>query len=207
MLGGIAVLFVCILLMALLRGRSTFRSDAAYHLSLDRSIELTSSAFAHQGPMPVTYSCEGTAGPPPLAWANVPEGARSFVLIATDGDIPSPNLHLVEFVHWVLYDIPPEVRALDAQIGVEGLAQMNAVMGRNGYGQRLYVAPCPVSGLHRYVYRPYALDVATLKPRQDTKAGVRRAIKGHVLGFGELVGTYQLAGTSGWAALRRIVRR
>ena len=58
--------------------------------------------------------------------------------------------------------------------------------------------PCPVSGAHHYVYRLYALDAEDLQPRQDGKAGVLRAMEGHVLAYGELVGTYQLRNTSWW---------
>jgi phosphatidylethanolamine-binding protein (PEBP) family uncharacterized protein len=80
-------------------------------------------------------------------------------------------------------------------------------MGRNGYGQRQYVAPCPVSGAHRYVYRLYALDVEELQPGRDGKAGVLGAMEGHVLGYGELIGVYRLQKTSGWGAMRRNISR
>ena len=88
-----------------------------------------------------------------------------------------------------------------------GLAQLGAVMGQNGYRQRQYVAPCPVSGAHRYVYRLYALDVEELAPRQDNKAGVQRAMEGHVLAYGELTGAYRLQKTSGWGAMRKNIPR
>jgi Raf kinase inhibitor-like YbhB/YbcL family protein len=142
-----------------------------------------------------------------LAWANAPEGTRSWVLIAIDPDIPSSRTQFVEFVHWVLYDLPAETRSLPAQVSLHQLAELGAVMGRNGYGQRHYVAPCPVSGAHRYIYRLYALDIEDLQPRQDSKAGVWRAMQGHILAYGELVGLYQLQNTSGWGAMRRALRR
>ena len=113
----------------------------------------------------------------------------------------------MEFVHWVLYDLPAEARSLPAQVSLHELAQLGALMGGNGYGQRQYVAPCPVSGAHHYVYRLYALDVEDLEPRQDGKAGVLRAMEGHVLAYGELIGVYQLQETSGWGAMRRNVQR
>ncbi len=206
-LAGLAILLTLGLLLVLLRARVARRADAAYHNALDRSIDLTSPAFEHQSPMPLALSCEGHAGSPPLAWSNVPQGARSFVLIAVDPDIPSSRVRLMEFVHWVLYDLPAETRSLPTQVSLQGLADLDAVMGRNGYGQRQYVAPCPVSGAHQYVYRLYALDVEDLQPRQDSKAGVLRAMKGHVLAYGELVGLYQLQETSSWGAMRQNVQR
>jgi Raf kinase inhibitor-like YbhB/YbcL family protein len=205
-LAVLAIPIVLGLLLVLFRTRAARRGDAAYHRALDRSLELTSPAFEHQGAMPTRYSCEGEGRSPPLAWSNVPQGTRSFVLIAVDPDIPSSRVRLMEFVHWVLYDLPAEARELPAQVSLHELAQFGAVMGRNGYGQRQYIAPCPVSGAHRYVYRLYALDVEGLQPRQDGKAGVLRAMGGHVLAYGELVGTYQLRNTSGWGAMRRNMR-
>jgi len=206
-LAGIGILILLGFTLVLLRARAARRADAAYHRALDRSLQLTSPAFEHQGAMPTRYSCEGEGRSPPLAWSNVPQGTRSFVLMAVDPDIPSSRLRLMEFVHWVLYDLPAEARELPAQVSLHELAQLGAVMGRNGYGQRQYVAPCPVSGAHRYVYRLYALDVEELQPRQDGKAGVLRAMEGHVLGYGELVGVYRLRETSGWGAMRKNVPR
>ena len=204
---GLGLLAFLAALPVLLRARAAQRADAATHRPLDRSLQLTSPAFAHQGTMPLDLSCEGSAGSPPLAWSNVPQGTRSFVLLAVDPDIPSPRLRLMEFVHWVLYDLPAGTRALPAQVSLHQLAQLGALMGRNGYGQRQYVAPCPISGAHRYVYRLYALDVEDLEPQQDGKAGVLRAMQGHVLAYGELTGVYRLRETSGWGAMRRNVPR
>ena len=200
---GLGLAALLAVLYVLLRARATQRADVAYHRTLERTLELDSPAFAHQGAMPLFLSCEGGGGSPPLIWSNVPAGTRSFALIAVDPDIPSPNVHLVEFVHWVLYDLPAEARSLPAQVSLHELAQWGALMGRNGYGQRHYVAPCPVSGAHRYVYRLYALDVQELDLGGDGKADVLQAMEGHVLAYGELIGIYRLQKTSGWSAMRR----
>jgi Raf kinase inhibitor-like YbhB/YbcL family protein len=204
---GLALTAALAALLVYLRARAAQHADAAYHRALDRSLLLGSSAFDSGGPMPMGLSCEGDAGSPPLAWSNVPDGTRSFALIAIDADIPSSNVRLIEFVHWVLYDLPAETRSLPALVSLQQLAALGAVMGRNGYGQRQYVAPCPVSGVHHYVYRLYALDVQDLQPARDSKAGILRAMRDHVLAYGELVGTYQLQETSGWRAMRKNVPR
>jgi Raf kinase inhibitor-like YbhB/YbcL family protein len=203
---GLGLLAILAALFVLLRARAARRADAVYHRPLDRSLELTSPAFEHQGAMPLGLSCEGEGGSPPLAWSNVPEGTRSFVLLAVDPDIPSSRLRLMEFVHWVLYDLPAGTRALPAQVSLQALADWGALMGRNGYGQRRYVVPCPISGAHHYLYRLYALDVEDLEPRQDGKAGVLQAMEGHVLAYGELTGVYRLQQTSGWGAMRLFLR-
>ncbi|HET9821495.1 MAG TPA: YbhB/YbcL family Raf kinase inhibitor-like protein [Burkholderiaceae bacterium] len=57
---------------------------------------------------------------PHLAWSDVPEGARSLVLICHDFDVPSrpddvnrpgreipSDLPRVDFYHWLLVDLPP----------------------------------------------------------------------------------------------------
>jgi Raf kinase inhibitor-like YbhB/YbcL family protein len=200
---GIAILGGIAILVIVLRGLWTRRAEASYHDALDRSLQLSSPAFENKGRIPAEFSCEGPGGSPPLTWANVPEGTRSYVLIVTDVDIPSPRLQLTEFVHWVLYDLPGGTRALDARITLNELARLEAVMGRNGYGQREYVSPCPVSGTHHYVYRLYALDVEDLQPRQDSKGGMLKAMEGHVLAYGELIGAYQCTTIKGLSALRR----
>ena len=200
MLAGIGILSI---LAFVLRGLLAQRAEASYHSALDGSLQLSSPAFENRGRIPAELSCEGVGGSPPLHWSNVPEGTRSFVLIVTDVDIPSPRLHLMEFVHWVLYDLPGGTRALEARISLDELARLEAVMGRNGYGQRQYVSPCPVSGTHHYVYRLYALDVEALQPRTDSKGGVIKAMEGHILSYGELVGDYQCTTVKGFSALRR----
>jgi Raf kinase inhibitor-like YbhB/YbcL family protein len=200
---GIGVLGAVALLAIVLRGLLAQRAEARYHQALDRSLQLSSPAFENKGRMPAEFSCEGAGGSPPLAWSNAPEGTRSFALIVTDVDIPSSRLHLMEFVHWVLYDLPGDTRALDARITLAELARLEAVMGRNGYGQRDYVSPCPVSGTHRYVYRLYALDVEDLEPRRDSKGGVLKAMEGHILAYGEWIGEYQCTTVKGLSALRR----
>jgi Raf kinase inhibitor-like YbhB/YbcL family protein len=197
---GIGVLAI---LAFVLRGLLAQRAEAGYHDTLDDSLQLSSPAFENNDRIPADLSCEGAGGSPPLTWSNVPEGTRSFVLVVTDVDIPSPRLHLMEFVHWVLYDLPGGARALDARITLDELARLEAVLGQNGYGQREYVSPCPVSGTHHYVYRLYALDVEDLQPRRDSKGGVLKALEGHVLSYGELVGAYQCTTVKGLKALRR----
>jgi Raf kinase inhibitor-like YbhB/YbcL family protein len=105
-------------------------------------------------------------------------------------------------VHWVVYDLPAEARSLEARASSQALAQLGAVAGRNGYGRRSYVDPCPVSGTHRYLYRLYALDVEALQPGREDRAGVRAAMEGHVLAYGELLGTYRCTTHSLWSAMR-----
>jgi phosphatidylethanolamine-binding protein (PEBP) family uncharacterized protein len=54
----------------------------------------------------------------------------------------------------------------------------------------LEAGPCPPIGRHRYFFKLYALDRAVDAGGLD-KAGLIKAIDGHVLARGELIGTYQ----------------
>ncbi len=74
--------------------------------------ELTSTAFADGGAIPVKYTCEGRDVSPPLAWSGVPAGAKSLALIVDDPDAPDPAAPKLTWVHWVLYNMPPDAGAL-----------------------------------------------------------------------------------------------
>lgn len=143
-------------------------------------IDLTSPAFESQGMIPEQYTCDGRDISPELNWTVVPSGTRSFALIVDDPDAPAGT-----WVHWVLFDIPAEVRSLPA--GVRGVG----VEGRNGWRSTGYGGPCPPPGEpHRYFFKLYALDGMLELPSGASKAEVERAMQGRILGQGELVGLY-----------------
>ncbi|HET7039089.1 MAG TPA: YbhB/YbcL family Raf kinase inhibitor-like protein, partial [Gemmatimonadales bacterium] len=75
-------------------------------------LALTSTAFAHGGEIPRKYTCEGADASPPLAWSGAPAGTRSFALIVDDPDAPDPAAPKMVYVHWVLYDLPPDASGL-----------------------------------------------------------------------------------------------
>ncbi len=76
------------------------------------TMHLASSAFADGGAIPAIYTCDGEDVSPPLAWSGIPAGARSLVLIVEDPDAPDPQAPKMTWVHWVLYNIPPQIRGL-----------------------------------------------------------------------------------------------
>jgi Raf kinase inhibitor-like YbhB/YbcL family protein len=204
---GLGALLLSGVLIVLLRARAARRAERAVHEMLPQTIELDCPDFEHQGTMPAALSCEGEGGSPPLRWANLPEGTLSLALIVVDPDLPTPNTQWIEFVHWVVYNLPARRSVLGSALSPQALSQLGAVAGRNGYGGREYVAPCPVSGTHSYLYRLYALDVPAIEPESDDKRGVLSAMQGHVLAYGELRGRYACQTLSFWGAMRRNVRR
>ena len=153
------------------------------------ALALTSTAFAHDGPIPATYTCQGRDVSVPLAWAGLPAGTRSLALIVDDPDAPDPAAPRMTWVHWVLYNIPPGAAGLPEGVGAAGLPQ-GTLEGSNDWGRTGYGGPCPPIGRHRYFFKLYALDVVLPDLGTPDKKRLERAMKGHVLAQHALVGTY-----------------
>jgi Raf kinase inhibitor-like YbhB/YbcL family protein len=152
-------------------------------------VQITSSSFSPQGMIPSRYTCEGPDTSPPLAWSGVPPSAKSLALIVDDPDAPDPKAPKMTWVHWVLYDLPPQTPGLGEgasralpQITKEGLNDWK----RTGYG-----GPCPPIGRHRYFHKLYALDTLLPDLSSPNKGSLEKAMAGHVLEKTELMGTYQ----------------
>jgi Raf kinase inhibitor-like YbhB/YbcL family protein len=152
------------------------------------SLLLKSSAFEHEGEIPTKYTCEGDDVSVPLAWEGVPEGAKSLALIVDDPDAPDPAAPKTVWVHWVLYDIPPDTGSLAE---AQKAPPAGAREGLNDWKRTGYGGPCPPIGRHRYFHKLYALDKTLGNLGQPTKADLLEAIEGHVLAEGQLIGTYQ----------------
>jgi len=150
---------------------------------------LTSPAVEPAAHIPSKSTSEGDDVSPPLAWDGVPEGTKSLVLIIDDPDAPDPKAPQRVWVHWVVYNIPPDVKGLPDNARKGGLPQGTAV-GMNDFKKTEYGGPCPPIGRHRYFHKLYALDI-TLDLRRATKPEIELAMKGHRLANAELIGTYQ----------------
>jgi Raf kinase inhibitor-like YbhB/YbcL family protein len=149
--------------------------------------ELISSAFKRNEAIPKEHTCDGADISIPLNWKDPPERTKCFALIADDPDAPRGT-----WVHWVLYDLPSDVRELSAGIGQEQSLQIGAKQGKNDFGRIGYGGPCPPSGpAHRYYFKLYALDEVTALKPSATKKQLLDAMKGHVLGETQLIGTYK----------------
>jgi Raf kinase inhibitor-like YbhB/YbcL family protein len=203
-------------------------------------MQLTSKSFRDGAPIPgefafavidpVNHIALSTNRNPDLAWSDVPEGTRSFALICHDADVPNraddvnkEDREIAEsfprdlFFHWVLVDIPANVREIPAgshsngitATGKPGPAGPNGTRhGLNDYTKWFagdasmrgdyygYDGPCPPWNdlrLHRYVFTLYALDVPQVEIHVDlTGANTRLAIAGRVLAQASLTGTYTL---------------
>lgn len=154
------------------------------------SLKIISTAFQAGGSIPPKYTCEDRDLSPPLAWSGAPPGTRSFALIVDDPDAPDPAKPQRVYVHWVVYNLPAATLALAEDASKKGLPK-GAVQGKNDWGKSEYGGPCPPIGRHRYFFKLYALDAELTGLSSPTKGDLERAMKGHVLDSGELVGTYQ----------------
>ncbi|HZV20322.1 MAG TPA: YbhB/YbcL family Raf kinase inhibitor-like protein [Hyphomicrobiales bacterium] len=152
------------------------------------TFKLTSTAFKDGGTIPRLYTCEGEDVSPPLTWSGVPQGTRSLALIIDDPDAPDPKAPRMTWVHWVLYDIPPDATGLPE--AVKALPP-GTKSGLNDWKRTGYGGPCPPIGRHRYFHKLYALDTTLPNLNKPMKAAVEAAMRNHILGQATLIGTYQ----------------
>lgn len=154
------------------------------------ALSLTSAAFKHNGDIPRRHTCDGDDVSPPLAWSGVPTEAKSLVLIVDDPDAPDPQAPRMTWVHWLLYNLPPDCAGLAE--GAKALPK-GTLEGVNDWRRTGYGGPCPPVGRHRYVHKLYALDTVLPDLKHPTKTELEQAMQGHVLARSELIGTYRRA--------------
>lgn len=126
-------------------------------------MKLSSNTFNDSDLVPVKYTCQGLDVSPPLEISGIPEETESLALILVDPDAPSGK-----FVHWIVYNIPPEVTRLEENLEKTGRLANGILQGTNDFGQIGYSGPCPGKGIHRYYFKLYALDTVL-----DLEPGVR----------------------------------
>lgn len=148
------------------------------------SMKVSSSAFAHNGSIPATYTCDGSNTNPPLAFFDIPKDAKSLVLLMDDPDVPKSIRPDGMWDHWVVWNIPPTTSSIKESETPQG------TVGKNSGGESAYYPPCPPNGEHRYFFKLYALDTLLDLPASSRKTDVEKAMKGHILAQAELIGRY-----------------
>jgi len=141
-------------------------------------LTIRSSAFEEGKLIPKKYTCDGQDINPVLTIEGTPKEAKTLVLALDDPDAPSGT-----FDHWIVWNIPVSTSKIaeDSVPGIEGL---------NSARQQGYMGPCPPSGTHRYFFKVYALDSELNLSLNTRKKDVEKAMQGHVLAKGELMGLY-----------------
>jgi hypothetical protein len=146
------------------------------------SITVTSKSFSSGGAIPIELTCDGSGASPDVTWSSPPEATKA--LVVTFDDLEAPSGHLT---HWVVLNVRPEARVLRAGADVSAVG---GVLGRNDGGEIAYAGPCPPRHRgHHYALRVIALDKALKLPEGAGRETVDAAMEGHVLGWGELIGT------------------
>ncbi len=142
--------------------------------------QLTSTAFEANSDIPQKYTCQGSDTNPLLKFQNTPAKAKSLAITVHDPDAPEGV-----WVHWVVYNIPPNTTELPENINPEYQAL-------NDFGKYNYAGPCPSDEKqHHYIFRAYALDVILMTNDGMTMKDLEKAMRGHIVAQSELVGVYR----------------
>lgn len=150
------------------------------------NIRLTSPAFQDAANIPQRYTCDGEDVSPELHWDELPAETKSVALVCDDPDAPGGD-----WVHWVLYNLHPKTTTLPTGVPAQSTLADGALQGQNDFHRPGYGGPCPPPGKpHRYFFRLYALDTDLTLPAGASRDEFLRAIKGHVLAEGQLMGRY-----------------
>ncbi len=141
-------------------------------------IKVESPAFKNMGVIPTKYTCDGADVSPPLKIHGISSEAKSLAILVEDPDAP-----LGTFVHWIVWNIDP----------VENIPEnfRSEYQGKNDFGKIGYNGPCPPRGeKHRYIFKVYVLNKKIELKKGASKKEFLKAIEGHVIQKGELVGVY-----------------
>lgn len=150
------------------------------------TIKMSSTSFKNADFIPAKYTCDGENISPPLAWEGVPANTKTLALIADDPDAPAKI-----WVHWVIFNIPTTVKQLAENIPTKKILDNGTKQGINDSRKIGYSGPCPPSGIHRYYFKIYALDIELKLNGGAAKEQVLKAMEGHILGQGQIMGKYE----------------
>jgi len=150
------------------------------------NIIVSSPAFKEGEAIPKKFSCDGDNVSPPLEWSGIPAGTKSIALIADDPDAPRGT-----WVHWVLFNLPADTKGLSENVPRHSTLKNGARQGMNDSRQLGYDGPCPPGGTHRYYFKVYALDSVLPLDTGATKAQLLKSMEHHILGEGQVMGTYK----------------
>jgi Raf kinase inhibitor-like YbhB/YbcL family protein len=157
-------------------------------------LTLSTTAFQDGGIIPNQYTAAAKAAvSPKLTWSYVPDGTTSFVLLVRDPDT-SVNKTVVEILHWMVFNIPESARGLPQGVPAQAQLPDGAIQGRNYSTKVGYIGMgAPAPGLyHHYTFELFALDAKLGLGPDATQTDVLKAMDGHILAKGVLVGRFHL---------------
>jgi len=142
------------------------------------TLSLKSPAFKNNGAIPSKYTCDGANINPEINISDIPEETQTLALVVDDPDAPKGT-----FDHWIIWNIP-----------VKDKIEENTApgkQGKNSNDEKKYSGPCPSKNTHHYHFRVYALDIELQLDENSDKNNLLKALDGHILATGELIGTYK----------------
>lgn len=145
------------------------------------TMKITSTAFKDGERVPVKYTCEGPNISPPLQFSDVPDSAKSLVLMVEDPDAPAKP-----WVHWLVFNIPANATKFEENSIAPGSTQ--GLCNGNTFG---YEGPCPPQNEHTYLFKLYALDKTLDIPAESDRKQVLAEMEGHVVAEAVLHGKYK----------------
>jgi hypothetical protein len=150
------------------------------------ALKISTPIWSQGAKIPRKYTCDDRDVSPPLVFQGAPTATRAFAMICDDPDAPVGT-----WVHWVIYNIPGTATGLNEGIPVDPKLGDGTMQGKNSWDNFGYGGPCPPPGKpHRYFFKLYALDAPLNASPGLTSKQLEDAIKGHVLGNAEMMGTY-----------------
>ncbi|MBA7701763.1 hypothetical protein ES703_110509 [subsurface metagenome] len=181
-----AIVFVVIPVLLFYSCKDSEQADSEAVGGKKMEIKITSPAFEEGGLIPPKYTCDGADISPPLQWDAVPQDTNSIALISDDPDAPMGT-----WVHWVIFGLPADTKELPENIPPDATLPNGAKQGITDFGKIGYGGPCPPSGTHRYFFKIYALDTKIDLAAGANKRELLKAMEGHILGQGQLIGKYK----------------
>lgn len=147
-----------------------------------KALRVSSDSFKPGGSIPSRFTCDGNDINPGLDIGDIPMEAKSLALIVEDPDAPGGT-----WLHWLVWNIP-----ITHHIRENGNP---GVQGMNDFDRCSYGGPCPPSGTHRYFFKLYALDSLLNVKEGAGRSEVEKAMRDHIVGYGELSGVYHRSKT------------
>jgi Raf kinase inhibitor-like YbhB/YbcL family protein len=181
------IVLLGLMLSACSKPTSTAPQSTSGPAKQDKSeMQLTSTAFKEGEAIPRAYTCDGVNVSPPLEWIGVPKTAKTIAIVTADPDAPGGP-----WTHWVLYNLPADNIGLVENLPTTENLKAGGFQGKNDFEKIGYGGPCPPSGTHHYFFRIYAIDSELPLKAGATKAELLKAMEGHVVLQGQLMGTYR----------------
>ncbi|MGK5086714.1 YbhB/YbcL family Raf kinase inhibitor-like protein [Bdellovibrionota bacterium FG-2] len=154
-------------------------------------MKLFTDALTSDGFFDARYTCDLDNSSPEIRWSEPPPLTASFALImgqrgqTSRGDFP--------FCHWVVFNIPANLRHLPAGIPPQEILPNGIRQGNNSFGKLGYTGPCPRpgSGSQSFVFQLFALLTSIEVPGRPSREELTRELQPFLLEVAQVTGRYE----------------